>query len=97
MRSRSLSDTYKSCIFARIDSQLTLRLDTLVIERAKRYARDHQTSLSKLIENYLQAITLDDEEDIDASPLVESLTGVISLEGEDYRKAYGDFLSTKYQ
>jgi len=37
-----------------------------MIERAKQYARDHDISLSKLIENYLQAITLEeDKEDME--------------------------------
>ena len=40
-----------------MDTKLTLKLDTAIIELAKSYAKDKNTSLSKLIENYLQAVT----------------------------------------
>jgi hypothetical protein len=81
-----------------MDSKLTLKLDSNVIERAKQYAKDHKLSLSKLIEDYLQAITLErDSEDIQISPLVKSLTGVIKLGDDDHREKYTDYLSTKYQ
>ncbi len=79
-----------------MDTKLTLKLDKSVIERAKQYAKEHNISLSGLIENYLQAITLDDNTDISISPLVKSLTGVIELEEKDYKKDYTKFLSQKY-
>ena len=64
-----------------MDSKLTLKLNDIVIERAKQYARDHDISLSKLIENYLRAITLDEDQgELKISPLVKSLTGVIELD-----------------
>ncbi|MGK2862493.1 MAG: DUF6364 family protein [Chitinophagaceae bacterium] len=79
-----------------MESKLTLKLDKKVINRAKTYAKDHNTSLSKLIENYLQAVTLKSNKPIQITPLVESLTGVIDLNIKDYRKDYTDFLSQKY-
>jgi len=79
-----------------MDTKLTLKLDKSVIERAKQYAKEHNISLSGLIENYLQAITLDENTDISISPLVKSLTGVIELEEKDYKKDYTTFLSQKY-
>jgi hypothetical protein len=36
-----------------MDSKLTLKLDNSIIEQAKNYAKDKNTSLSKLIESYL--------------------------------------------
>ena len=81
-----------------MDSKLTLKLNNSVIERAKQYARDHGISLSKLIENYLQAITLEDDKgDMKISPLVKSLTGVIELNDESYKKEYSNYLTKKYQ
>ena len=81
-----------------MDSKLTLKLNNGVIERAKQYARDHDISLSKLIENYLQAITLDEDRgDMEISPLVRSLTGVIELNDENYKKKYSNYLAKKYQ
>lgn len=40
-----------------MESKLTLKLDKQVINHAKTYAKMHNTSLSKMIENYLQSIT----------------------------------------
>lgn len=79
-----------------MDSKLTLKLDSQVIDQAKKYARDHNISLSKLIENYLQFVALRKENTMDISPLVESLTGVIKMDSDDFRKEYSDFLSQKY-
>lgn len=79
-----------------MDSKLTLKLNKNVIEQAKRFAKQNNISLSRLIENYLLAITKHKEEDQEISPLVKSLTGVIKLEEEDYQKSYTDFLTEKY-
>lgn len=79
-----------------MDSKLTLKLNESVIERAKQYAKENNISLSRMIENYLQAVTLKKKNKVKISPLVESLTGVIELESFDYRKDYTDFLSKKY-
>jgi hypothetical protein len=79
-----------------MNSKLTLKLNETVINRAKQYAKENNISLSKMIESYLQAVTLNKRNDMKISPLVESLTGVIELEKDDYRKDYTDFLSQKY-
>lgn len=79
-----------------MESKLTLKLNKKVINQAKSYARDRNISLSKLIENYLQTITLKEKERVVITPLVESLTGVIDIKEKDYRKDYTDFLSQKY-
>lgn len=75
-----------------MDSKLTLKLDTSVIERAKLYAREQNISLSKLIENYLDALTMGERKEVERveiSPLVKSLTGVVKLEeGEDVKKLF---------
>jgi Family of unknown function (DUF6364) len=59
--------------------KLTLSLDKRTIEQAKKYARRKNTSLSKLIENFLAKVTATDKEDIEISPLVKSLSGVIEI------------------
>lgn len=79
-----------------MNTKLTLNLDKTVIEKAKKYAKDHQVSLSKLIENYLDSITKSSTEKNKISPLVESLTGVIPDGNYNDRKDYTDFLSEKY-
>ena len=79
-----------------MDSKLTLKLNESVIERAKQYAKENNISLSRMIESYLQAVTLKKRTNVKISPLVESLTGVVELENYGYRKDYTDFLSQKY-
>ena len=37
-----------------MDTKLTLKLDREIIEEAKKYAREKNISLSKLIESYLE-------------------------------------------
>lgn len=83
-----------------METKLTLRLNDNVIERAKSYARSHKISLSKMIENYLDSITKqeDDVKKISITPLVESLSGVIDLPADfDYRKEYRDYIDEKYK
>ena len=79
-----------------MNTKLTLNIDQDIIEEAKSYAKNNSVSLSKLIENYLQSLTKKNAEESKVSPLVESLTGVISLENDDYKKEYSDYLSKKY-
>lgn len=83
-----------------MDTKLTLRLNDSIIVRAKKYARNHKISLSKMIETYLDSITMQKEQDdkISITPLVESLSGVIDLQADfDYKKEYRDFLIEKYK
>jgi hypothetical protein len=81
-----------------MDTKLTLKLNEDVIEKAKEYAKTKKTSLSALIENYLQKLTTDKKNNKTITPLVKSLSGVISLP-EDYndKKDYTDYLTNKYK
>ena len=80
-----------------METKLTLRLKKKVIDQAKRYANDHETSLSKLIENYLSAITNESKSIEKISPLVESLSGIIQLsENEDPKGRYQEHIEEKY-
>ena len=81
-----------------MDAKLTLSVDKNIIEKAKKYAKMHKVSLSWLIESYLALLTQQRKNDIELTPLVESLSGVISLEVDfDYKKEYTDFLVDKYK
>ena len=80
-----------------METKLTLRLKKKVIDQAKKYANDHETSLSKLIENYLSAITREPETSENISPLVKSLNGVIHLtSSEDLKEKYHKHINEKY-
>ena len=81
-----------------MDTKLTLKLNSVIIEQAKIYAKDSNTSLSKLIENYLSAITSDATKKRKINPIVKSLTGIITLDDKkDYRESYTKYLIKKYK
>ncbi len=82
-----------------MDAKLTLKLNQSVIEKAKYYAKAKKTSVSKLIENYLQSITENSSNNKqDITPLVKSLSGIIKLpKNYDLKKEYADFLTKKYK
>jgi hypothetical protein len=79
-----------------MDTKLTLKIDNSIIEQAKNYAKDKNTSLSKLIESYLsKLVTPNDTNEI--TPLVKSLSGVIDLpKNFDAKKEYKKHLVNKY-
>lgn len=80
-----------------MNTKLTLVLDKQVIERAKSYASSQKTSLSKLVEVYLDRITSEEKTKEEISPLVKSLSGVISLpENVDFKDEYANHLAKKY-
>jgi len=77
-----------------MDNKLTIKLDNQIIEKAKLYARKKNTSLSKLIESYLELLTTtNNSESEEVSPLVKSLSGVLDTKAiPDYK----NHLNQKY-
>ena len=52
-----------------MDTKLTLKLNQEIIEKAKHYASEKKLSLSRLVENYLNALTSSDGKDnLEISP-----------------------------
>ncbi|MFY9150879.1 MAG: DUF6364 family protein [Prolixibacteraceae bacterium] len=81
-----------------METKLTIRLKKKVIERAKEYAQDHKISLSKLVESYLESVIDKKKEESEITSLVESISGVISLdENFDFEKDYSNYLTEKYK
>ncbi len=81
-----------------MDRKLTLSLDESIIESAKIYAKSNSISLSKLVESYLSVLTKKKTENIEITPLVKSLSGVIDLPSDfDEKEFYGDYLMKKYK
>jgi len=82
-----------------MNTKLTLSLSKEIIEEAKRYAKNHNVSLSFLIENYLLKIISDYQEKTESKgSIVTELSGIIQLnEADDYRLDYTNYLIEKYK
>ncbi len=74
-------------------TKLTIRVPRKVLERAKEYAREHQTSLTRLVSEYLQQLPVENDPLVDA-PIVQRLSGLVSSDVsiEDYQQ----YLEEKY-
>ncbi|MDZ7604424.1 MAG: DUF6364 family protein [Cyclobacteriaceae bacterium] len=81
-----------------MNTKLTLTIEPSVIERAKKYARQKNRSLSDIIENYLKVITKEDANiEMETTPLVKSLRGSFKAPADfDYKKELSKGLSEKY-
>jgi hypothetical protein len=77
-----------------MEAKLTLKLDKTVIDSAKQYAKEHNRSLSKLVENYFSSLSSKRNYPKKHSSVVESLTGILSeddlkkIAKEDERARY---------
>ncbi|OJV35483.1 MAG: hypothetical protein BGO29_05210 [Bacteroidales bacterium 36-12] len=81
-----------------MNTKLTLTIEHSVIEKAKRYAKRKERSLSDLIESYLKALTSENEMNkTKESPIVQSLRGSFSMPRNfDYKEELAKNLSEKY-
>ncbi|MBI5402115.1 MAG: hypothetical protein HY959_01825 [Ignavibacteriae bacterium] len=82
-----------------MQTKLTLKLNKDSISRAKNYAYKNSRSLSKIVEDYFDNLTV--KKDINqknTSKLVRELKGVISLpKNYNRKKDYTEFLLKKYK
>ncbi len=80
-----------------MDTKLTVKLDKDIIQRAKQYANKKNISLSKIIEAYLNLLTREQSKEELISPLVQGLSGIITIPKDfDLQEDYSDFLIKKY-
>lgn len=79
-------------------TKLTLTIEDEVIHLAKRYANDHNQSLSSIVESYLRVLTASAQRDPQKhTPKVARLKGIIQLpEDFDSKKAMAEALARKY-
>lgn len=83
-----------------MNTKLTLTIEQAIIEKAKKYARKKERSLSDLVESYLKALTTEENitkvED-ELSPALKSLKGSFKMpKNFDYKKELSDRLTEKY-
>jgi hypothetical protein len=81
-----------------MNTKLTLTIEQTIIEKAKKYANGKGRSLSDIVENYLKAITKEDNnESIELTPIVQSLKGTFKTpQNLDYKKELSKRLTEKY-
>ena len=80
-----------------MNTKLTLNINNMTIISAKKYAVSQQQSLSKLVENYLNGITKIKKSEEKLTPLVNELSGCVSLKNvKNYKENYADYLLEKY-
>jgi len=73
--------------------KLTLRINAHLIEQAKHYANQHETSVSQLVETFFQELNRQAQQD-SATPVLDSLVGI--LPAETAVDDYYDYLTEKY-
>ncbi len=67
-------------------SKLTLSVDEKVVQRAKRFAEERGTSVSRLVELFLDLLARPPEAD-DDTPMLRKLRGILKRgDREDYRQ-----------
>ena len=82
-----------------MDTKLTLKLKDDSISRAKKYVSSIGTSLSAIVEDFFDGLTLQEQSsEFKYSPLVNELSGIIQLdENYDYKSDYTSYLDHKYE
>lgn len=81
-----------------MDTKLTLSMKKKTIEKAKAYARNHKTSISQLVEKYLETIATNERMEFEnLGPLTRSLIPASGLSsGLSSKELISDALAEKY-
>jgi len=75
-------------------AKLTLSVDDRVVLRARQYAKRRRVSVSKMVEDYLAAVTGSPSPLTDAAPILRSVRGTLKhAHTAEYRK----HLAAKYR
>ena len=81
-----------------MNTKLTLSLEKEVIKKAKSYAKQHNISLSALVENYFSRLTMKYKDVESTVGIVEEMSGIIDLEKDyDYKKELGKQYMLKFE
>lgn len=74
-------------------TKVTIRVPRDLLEGAKRYAKENNTTLTRLVSEYLRRVTTEQDPLPDA-PIVQRLSGMLSqdVSVKDYR----EYLERKY-
>ncbi|KQS92486.1 MULTISPECIES: DUF6364 family protein [Chryseobacterium] len=76
-------------------TKLTLTIEKSVIEKAKKYAKGTQRSLSEMVQKYLESLVMEKTDEEEMSPIVRKLAGSLKFPKEvsdedldNYRREY---------
>lgn len=80
--------------------KLTLTIEEKIIRQAKEYARRKRKSVSRIVEEYLDNLSsvgadFTDKKELH-SPITDSLTGMFSDSGKDYKTMLEEALEDRY-
>jgi len=80
-----------------MQTKLTLRLDSRLIQKAKDWAATHDISVSEAVAQFFSQ--LPDSEQQSVSPWLQSLTGILTpteMTDRQAQESYLDYLAEKY-
>ncbi len=66
----------RGILYGMDEAKLTIRIERATLERAKQYARQHGTSLTRLVTSHLERLGADGEV-AGAAPITRRLSGVL--------------------
>ena len=76
-------------------TKLTLYSDKTLIAQVKAYAKEHNTSVSKIVNTFFTNLMHTQQEEHSKSNITDSLTGLLKGEEAD-TNLYHDYLEKKY-
>lgn len=78
--------------------RITITINKDLVESAKKYASAHDTTISHLMETYLNRLSNETPSAVEISPLVRNLSGIITLpEDYDSKEDYTRQVIEKYK
>lgn len=79
-----------------MQTKLTLRMDQELIRKAKKYAEETGTSVSKMVAEYFDHLSDFEAEEEDLPPVLKRLSGVLGRQ-EINEDEYYEYLEKKYR
>jgi hypothetical protein len=76
-------------------SKITLYSESELIKEIKLYAKNHNTSVSKIVNTFFKNILQLEKSNQKKSKITDTLTGIITTKSLD-EKEYKDYLADKY-
>ncbi len=76
--------------------KLTLSIDSGTVKKAKKLAKDNNTSVSAMFSRFVQFMSSTDKSQLKAGPLTRKATGSVPPAGKDYKDALSDALTEKH-